>query len=291
MKKIFITFILSGILFLYASNPTGIGVTGENFTIIPPKDVYASTFEGKEEYIEMRLEEKRIETERLKLEEDLRIEQEKLRLAEEKRIADEKIIAEEKKKTEIKNLAIEKKKAEEKKKLEEQKKMVAEEATLAKAPMSNSSLNASIYNYMSNKTNRASVLQRTLKLNGGSYTNSCTYFASEVLRRVGLNLSDSLATTDGLASKLSSLGWKKYNDYKSLEKGDVVFSMGPQNRPGRPTHTYIFMGWVKSGDYNYGYIVDNQGNKYGDVYHTRNIAILASHNGDQKEAFQYFMRK
>jgi hypothetical protein len=273
MKKISLIIFICAIFFLYFFNPfKSDAITTQTFSPIPPNDIYASDFEGKSEYIERRLEEKRIEAERLKLEEEKRIDEEN-RIAEERRLAEEKRIGEEKKR------------------LEEEKRKAAEELALANSPANNSNANKAIYSYMSDASNRISVLERTFKLNDGSYTNSCTYFASEVLRRIGLNLPDSLATTDGLASKLSSIGWKKYTNYKELEKGDIVFSMGPKNLPGRPTHTYIFMGWFNASDYDYGYIVDNQASKYGDIYHKRNIAIYDSYEGDPKEAFQFFMRK
>ena len=37
-------------------------------------------------------------------------------------------------------------------------------------------------------------------------------------------------------------------------------------------HTYVFMAWVKEGNYDYAYICDNQTKDYENkIYHIRNI--------------------
>ena len=81
------------------------------------------------------------------------------------------------------------------------------------------------------------------------------------------------------------------DSYKNIRKGDVVFTTDAKLDPnGRPTHTYIFMGWVDPGNYDYAWIVDNQARYYNNqVLHKRNFIIVDAVDGDQREPFSFYM--
>jgi hypothetical protein len=54
--------------------------------------------------------------------------------------------------------------------------------------------------------------------------------------------------------------------------------------------SFIFMRWVKAGNYDYAYICDNQAKDYkNNVYHIRNIKITDKVNGFNKDAFAFFL--
>lgn len=145
--------------------------------------------------------------------------------------------------------------------------------------------------YMSVLSNRNSVSERAKVLRGGHLHNACVYFAAEALRRVGVPVRTSMATIDYLLPYLSSNGWVKSRDYTSLRKGDLCFTTDASGDPnGRPTHVFIFMGWVTPGDYSVAWICDNQSPYYdGQVLHTRYMLEAHDHNGEWKEAFSFFM--
>ncbi|HUX47295.1 MAG TPA: hypothetical protein VMV58_04715 [Desulfosporosinus sp.] len=67
--------------------------------------------------------------------------------------------------------------------------------------------------------------------------------------------------------------------------------MDKNNGNGAPAHTYFFMAWVSLDNYDYAMVCDNQVDRYGTVYHKRNIPIIGTYNGEEKEPFQFFMRK
>jgi hypothetical protein len=90
--------------------------------------------------------------------------------------------------------------------------------------------------------------------------------------------------TSNFSSYLSAQGWKKSFDYKQLKPGDICFTTYVG---GIPSHTYIFMGWVKEGEFKNAYVVDNQIYDYKSAYHIRNISYATK----DKEAFYYFMYK
>ncbi|MPW26115.1 hypothetical protein GC105_09955 [Alkalibaculum sp. M08DMB] len=90
---------------------------------------------------------------------------------------------------------------------------------------------------------------------------------------------------------LQERGWKKERDYTKLKRGDVCFTTDSKgNKNGGPTHTFIFMGWVKEGNYDYAYICDNQTKDFdGKILHIRNIKNKGYFNGNGKDAFSFFM--
>lgn len=149
-----------------------------------------------------------------------------------------------------------------------------------------------VFSYMNKEKNQKEVLTEAINLNGGKSSNACVYFVSEVLRRNGVEVPKDICNTSQLISYLSKEGWKKDISYSNLKPGDLCFttdSLG--NKSGTPTHTYIFMGWVKEGSFDYAYICDNQAKDYEDkIYHIRNIKIVDEANGFSKDAFSFFMR-
>ena len=87
-------------------------------------------------------------------------------------------------------------------------------------------------------------------------------FASEALRRIGVNIPRSTANTYQFENQLKSWGFAYSYDFSQLKPGDIVFT-------NNYSHVYIFMCWDKDG---YAYIVDNQGTSYGNsVLHRRQV--------------------
>lgn len=146
-----------------------------------------------------------------------------------------------------------------------------------------SQIGTNLYNYLMNYSNRQSVLERAIELHDGSTSNNCVFFASEALRRVGIDVPTSVANTLTLTSVLKNFGWKICYDLSLLLPGDICFTT---NYGDGPTHTYTFMKWADPKSFDYGYICDNQGYDYdGDPYHIRNIDFAT----EQKDALSYFM--
>ena len=157
----------------------------------------------------------------------------------------------------------------------------------------NLSLNKNIYNFLANKVNRKDVYGKAIKLNQGSSENTCVYFIAQVLRENNFMVPTQTSNTAQIISLLKEKGFKKQKDYEKLIPGDICFTTDANGKQkGFPTHTYIFMKWVKKGNYDYAYICDNQAKDYdGKVYHIRNINVIAKENGFDKDAFAFFMRK
>ena len=154
------------------------------------------------------------------------------------------------------------------------------------------SLNNNVYNFIKDEGNQKKVYGIGIDLNNGSSANTCVYFISEVLRQNNFSVPKRTANISQIIPILEKMGWEKQRDYNNLMPGDICFTTdenGDEN--GIPTHTYVFMKWVKVGNYDYAYICDNQAKDYKDkVYHIRNINIISSSNGFNKDAFSFFMR-
>lgn len=147
-----------------------------------------------------------------------------------------------------------------------------------------SKLQKDLFDYLSNEDNRKSVMKRAVELHGGVLANNCVYFASEALRRAGMeNLPDNTCNTLQLTDKLTHKGWIKSTDLSQLKPGDICFTIA-YNEYG-PTHTYVFMKWVDADKYDYAYICDNQGREYDGIYHKRNVNIQTT----KKDKISYFM--
>lgn len=152
-------------------------------------------------------------------------------------------------------------------------------------------LRTRIFGYLKADKNQKSVFKEAMSLNEGKSANACVYFVSEVLRRSSIEISDDTCNTGQLVAKLENRGWATYRDYKSLKPGDLCFTTDVNgDKNGRPTHTFIFMGWVKANNYDYAYICDNQAKDYDNkIYHIRNIKYKGEQEGIEKEAFSFFM--
>jgi hypothetical protein len=164
----------------------------------------------------------------------------------------------------------------------------------APAPVDNikpSKVQNKLFNYLSEEGNRQKVMKRALQLNNGQYVNACVYFMAESLRQNGVDIPNATCNTTGLIAQLKDRGWTRGSDYKNLRPGDICFTMDMNNGNGAPAHTYVFMGWVSPDNYDYAMICDNQADRYGNVYHKRNIAKIEVYNGEEKEPFRFFMRK
>jgi hypothetical protein len=149
-----------------------------------------------------------------------------------------------------------------------------------------SKLQTSLYNYLTVPANRKSIEKAARRLNRGSHHNTCVYFASEALRRVGFMVPKSVCNTRQLVPFLKSKGWRVSYNLHELKPGDICFTTN--NDLGSPSHAHVFMGWVKGGSIDYAYIVDNQSVDYnGNTYHIRNIRKKLR----DKDATRFFMYK
>ncbi|BDR81826.1 hypothetical protein N072000002_20090 [Clostridium tetani] len=157
----------------------------------------------------------------------------------------------------------------------------------------NKELRENIYKCLQDKNNRIEVYYSGVALNNGKSENTCVYFISEVLRKNNYNVPKDMANTESLINFLKKDGWKRKTDYKKLKPGNICFTTdGYGNKKGIPTHTYIFMAWVKEESYDYAYICDNQAKDYENkIYHIRNIKNVDKANGCSKDAFSFFMEK
>lgn len=151
--------------------------------------------------------------------------------------------------------------------------------------VNNEALNTKVYTYLNDKANRTASLNEARTLNHGSDKGLSTIFIAEILRNNNYDVPESIINTKSLVSELEKNGWKKINDYKKLEKGDVVFTTA--SKSNSPTHVYIFMGWVEEGKTDYANICDSQISEYSDTLHKRNLDFATP----KKDKFNFFMRK
>ncbi|OFI06710.1 hypothetical protein CLOACE_08650 [Clostridium acetireducens DSM 10703] len=148
-----------------------------------------------------------------------------------------------------------------------------------------------VYEFLTSERNRRKTYLDAANLNGGTSQNACVFFVSEVLRNNNYEVPKSMGNTGEFISFLKEKGWKKRKNYKRLKPGNVCFTTDESgNNKDIPTHTYIFMGWVEEGKYDYAYICDNQAKDYKNkIYHIRNINCIDRIKGNTKEAFSFFM--
>lgn len=159
--------------------------------------------------------------------------------------------------------------------------------------LENKNINSNLYNFMKNKSSREKVFSEAIRLNNGSSANTCVYFIAEALRMNGESIDNSICNTSQLLNSMEKGGWKKEKDYKKLKPGDICFTTDQKlNKNGIPSHTYIFMGWLSEGNYEYAYICDNQAKDYkGEIYHIRNITKAENVGINQKDPFSFFLYK
>lgn len=157
----------------------------------------------------------------------------------------------------------------------------------------NSYVTKDIYNFLQNEGNRRAAYGTAIDLNEGSSANTCVYFIAEVLRRNSFDVPKETSNTEQIISIFTENGFEKQSDYENLAPGDICFTTDNNGETsGFPTHTYVFMKWVKEGSYDYAYICDNQAKDYNnEVYHIRNINVRTRVNGFDKDAFSFFMKK
>jgi hypothetical protein len=156
-----------------------------------------------------------------------------------------------------------------------------------------SKLQTNLYKYLLDLNNQKTVKRKSVQLNYGDEHNSCVYFASEALRRVGCRIPKRICYTGqlwgkdkkrtSLINQLRNLRWQESKDLSLLLPGDICFTK--PDPYGHPTHVYVFMGWVKNDDYNYAYVCDNQSYDYGLTFHIRNIKNALN----DKDALYFFM--
>jgi len=144
-----------------------------------------------------------------------------------------------------------------------------------------------IYEYLGIEANKTSSLKKAVQLNDGNKTGTTVYLLSEVLRSNSIAIPADTSTVKKLATDLTALDWKKNTNFTELEKGDICFTTDVPTKPGTPSHSYVFMGWVKDGKTDYANICDGQVQKNGDILHKRNISI----SSEGKDKFSFFLRK
>jgi len=144
-----------------------------------------------------------------------------------------------------------------------------------------------IYEYLDIEANRTSILKKAIELNKGSKTGVTVYLLSEILRSNGLDIPVDTSTVKELVTDLTSKDWKKNTDFTKLEKGDICFTTDVAKKPGVPSQSYIFMGWVEDGKTEYANVCDGQVQEFGNILHKRNISITIA----EKDKFNFFLRK
>lgn len=143
---------------------------------------------------------------------------------------------------------------------------------------SHSNTNYQLFKYMTNPSNQISVDNTALALHRGITSNNCVYFASEALRRIGVNIPTATANTYQLENILKNMGFAYSYDFSQIKPGDIVFT-------NNYTHVYIFMYWDKDG---YAYIVDNQGTSYGNLVLHRRKVLEDTDISDRSTHFFYY---
>jgi len=154
----------------------------------------------------------------------------------------------------------------------------AEVARLAALLRNNQTVNGvKLSKYLTSAVNVSSVLNRAVALHWGDASNTCVYFSSEAMRRIGVAVPRATCNTREYLAYLRAHAWVSTYNIKTLTPGSICFttSIG-----GYPTHTFVFMGWVTSGNYTLAYVADNQDKSV----HIRNMGATK-----QTEAFAFYM--
>lgn len=141
------------------------------------------------------------------------------------------------------------------------------------------SISYKLDSYLNTTSNIKSVEVRAVALHSGVTLNNCVYFSSETMRRIGVHVPTSMASTRNYVPYLSSIGLKKNYNLDSLSLGNICFTV-PLNT-GNPTHTFVFMDWLNPDDHSLAYVADNQSN----TIHIRNMVQTAIYG-----AFCFFFK-
>lgn len=141
--------------------------------------------------------------------------------------------------------------------------------------------------YLSVAANRTSVLKKSVALNKGSRKALTTALLSEILRSNSIAIPKTTSSINQLKTDLIAMGWKKNTDFTKLKKGDICFTIDMPEKPGAPSHAFIFMSWVKNGKTDYANICDGQVEEFNNILHKRNLSVSTP----QKDKFSFFLRK
>ena len=186
------------------------------------------------------------------------------------------IAAKKAKQEEIDRIAIDRKDTLKRAKIESDK---VESISLPMLGNNQTAIGVKLYAYLRYASNISSVLNRAVILHNGDPCNTCVYFSSEVMRRLGIAVPSSTANTGQYLYYLRTHAFIASYNIKELTAGSICFT-----KPGLhgyyPTHTFVFMGWVTSGNYTWAYVADNQGN----AVHVRNMGVTTA-----TDAFDFFM--
>lgn len=164
-------------------------------------------------------------------------------------------------------------------KIEDEKLAKIEADKLAQSlGMLQTAIGKKLASYLSSADNISNVLNRAVELHGGDPSNTCVYFSSEAMRRIGVTVPVAICNTKQYLTYLRGQGWVSTYDIKKLTPGSICFTT--KDWAGFPTHTFAFMGWVNSGSYTLAYVADNQGN----TVHVRNMGAT-----EATDAFAFFM--
>jgi len=164
------------------------------------------------------------------------------------------------------------------------KKPVAKVAPVAVKPVET---RTKIYEYLNVEANRITILKNAVDLNKGSQKGVTVHLLSEILRVNTIAIPVGTSSVEQLMKALISMDWKKNTDFTKLEKGDICFTTDMPGKPGVPSHSYVFMGWVTDGKTDYANVCDGQIDEFGTTLHKRNIAITTT----QKDKFGFYLRK
>lgn len=146
---------------------------------------------------------------------------------------------------------------------------------------------AKIYEYLNVEANRTDLLKKAVVLNKGSQKGVTIYLLSEILRSNSFDIPASTSSVEQFMKSLISMDWKKNGNLAQLEKGDICFTTDVPKKPGVPSHSYVFMGWVTDGKTDYAYVCDGQIEDTSDILHKRNVSISTT----TKDKFSFFLRK
>ena len=124
--------------------------------------------------------------------------------------------------------------------------------------------------YLNSTEHISSVLNAAVVLHGGNPTNTCVYFSSEAMRRIGVAVPVATANTGQYLNYLRAHAYISSSDIKNLTPGSICFTTNSWQ--GQPTHTFAFMGWVADGDNTLAYVADNQGSSV----HVRNMGATSA---------------
>lgn len=143
--------------------------------------------------------------------------------------------------------------------------LTSEEGDILTLGLTQTVIGAKLSKYLSTSANIVSVLNRAVALHNGDSSNTCVYFSSEAMRRIGRGVPLSTCNTLDYINYLRANAWVSSYNIKELTPGSICFTVS--NGQGYPTHTFVFMGWVTDGNYTLAYVADNQGTSV----HVRNM--------------------